>query len=525
MTDKQEYVRFRTGAGLLKLLSEGLYARNTAPVVELVKNGLDAGAQTIDILLTTKPESSITITDDGEGMNQRGLEFFYTIGDSPKRGKVLNPRGHPLIGNKGVGTTGTYAIGAFHELRTIHDGKVRETNVDYDVLEARGVDWQEYMHEIREQPAKKGQKGQNGTILRITRLRDEYATKQFARMERALQEAIGRELKGHLKYVTVRINGKRVKSYIDSKLESAEPEQIHFDVVVPGLGQHHTAQGTVWILPTALDPQDSGIWPIIREANPTTDGHLYERFGRMPSQLLRLRDRIYGEVTADFLESKLNASRETFVNLATDPLVAAFHTALNVQVKGVLERYVEKQRAQTSKEQDALLDRLAGIATHLFRRYGGSGAEQKTDSVEESGRGKTKGPLVRKWADGEGEEREGGAGGQQKPKQVTVGRRAIRLGGITLPIRYVADAKLPLVSIDDAAEPEILISEVHPLFSDARGRGTEALEDVVTPLMLETLAAYRLGLDGERKFDAIRALADDVLKEYGILKKRMQPGE
>ena len=70
---------------IIKLFSEGLYSSPNKAVEELVSNSFDAGACNVHIILSPDlhdPDATISVIDDGEGMDADGLKQHWVIGES-----------------------------------------------------------------------------------------------------------------------------------------------------------------------------------------------------------------------------------------------------------------------------------------------------------------------------------------------------------------------------------------------------------------------------------------------------------
>jgi len=73
-TDK---IDVRLSYRIVELFSEGLYASPNKGIEELVANAFDAGAQTVQVILSANLHaqgSAIVVIDDGEGMGAEGLK-------------------------------------------------------------------------------------------------------------------------------------------------------------------------------------------------------------------------------------------------------------------------------------------------------------------------------------------------------------------------------------------------------------------------------------------------------------------
>ena len=89
-------------------------------VREAISNAFDANATRIEVLFSTLEEygettSLITIRDNGDGMNREGLQAFFDLGNSPRRGDPNS------IGEKGHGTK-VYFNSRSIEVTTTQDG-------------------------------------------------------------------------------------------------------------------------------------------------------------------------------------------------------------------------------------------------------------------------------------------------------------------------------------------------------------------------------------------------------------------
>src|ERR1700688_631338 len=112
---------------IIELFSEGLYASPNKAIEELVANSFDAGAQTVQVILSANlhdQDASIVVIDDGGGMGVEGLKQHWLIGVSNKRrlGDKL-PRGRQQIGQFGIGKLATYVLSERLTHISKYDGK------------------------------------------------------------------------------------------------------------------------------------------------------------------------------------------------------------------------------------------------------------------------------------------------------------------------------------------------------------------------------------------------------------------
>jgi len=126
---------------IVELFSEGLYASPNKAVEELVANAFDAGAQNVNVILSTNlhdQDATIVVIDDGEGMGVEGLKRHWLIGISNKRrlGDKL-PMGRQQIGQFGIGKLATYVLSERLTHISKHGGKYYSTSTDYSAIDRR----------------------------------------------------------------------------------------------------------------------------------------------------------------------------------------------------------------------------------------------------------------------------------------------------------------------------------------------------------------------------------------------------
>ena len=97
---------------MVDLLSESHYSSPNKAVQELVSNAFDAEAQNVHVVLSIDQgkNSSITVIDDGEGMDDDDFERHWLIGKSYKRDHSDSPQDRKQIGKFGIGKLATYVL-------------------------------------------------------------------------------------------------------------------------------------------------------------------------------------------------------------------------------------------------------------------------------------------------------------------------------------------------------------------------------------------------------------------------------
>ena len=170
---------FRPRARMLQLLGDELIGSPRLAVFELVKNAYDADANevVVQLDLVSNDETSITVTDDGEGMSLKLLKSVWLVpGDDHRRKQREKGRRsakhHRLpLGEKGLGRFAVHKLGNRIQVTT-RAANNRECVVD--------IDWNELIEKpfldeasvtIRERPARVFPDGKTGTRIRIWELR------------------------------------------------------------------------------------------------------------------------------------------------------------------------------------------------------------------------------------------------------------------------------------------------------------------------------------------------------------------
>ncbi len=125
---------------IIELFSEGLYSSPNKAIEELVANSFDAGAQKVQVLLSSNlhnQAATIVVIDDGEGMGAAGLRLHWLIGISKKRQLTNLPRGRQQIGKFGIGKLATYVLANRLTHISKSGGKYYSTSMDFDQIQKR----------------------------------------------------------------------------------------------------------------------------------------------------------------------------------------------------------------------------------------------------------------------------------------------------------------------------------------------------------------------------------------------------
>lgn len=101
MSGKFSKLKVTVDKSHLLTLGERMYRESIEFLRELVNNTYDADATEVSIIIE---DDKIVVEDNGSGMNEKGLEQFFTIGSEEKRIRSVSPRfGRKRIGLFGIG--------------------------------------------------------------------------------------------------------------------------------------------------------------------------------------------------------------------------------------------------------------------------------------------------------------------------------------------------------------------------------------------------------------------------------------
>ena len=189
---------FKTHADLKNIIGQDLINDDDIAIVELVKNGIDAGAGKVTIEFS-KDKSAIFIEDNGSGMSEFDIDNkWLNIAYSEKKHSVHT--GRVLAGNKGVGRFACDRLGRKLNMFTRTDnGKLLHLvvdwtafegqvdlesiiqNVDVDLSETTNATVEKEFHKV---PPK------HGTLLVITDLRQSWDRDKLLHLKRSLERFV-----------------------------------------------------------------------------------------------------------------------------------------------------------------------------------------------------------------------------------------------------------------------------------------------------------------------------------------------
>ncbi len=191
---EEEKLTFEASAYLQTLIGRELFRSRELAVVELVKNAYDSGARNVTIniaLATNKRPASFEITDDGSGMDLAGIRRLYMVaGYSEKDNPTAGTEGRIPTGEKGIGRFASDRIGSSLQVETKIAGQSDGTIVpiNWTSFNTRKKTFNQISVPFYRRPLSFLQKGQSGTRLTITQLREPWDRPAIEELRRVLAE-------------------------------------------------------------------------------------------------------------------------------------------------------------------------------------------------------------------------------------------------------------------------------------------------------------------------------------------------
>lgn len=205
--EKPDKLHFDVKSGLKRVLGRELITNDEVAIFELVKNSFDAAATKVFLYFD---KSRIVVADNGDGMSYADItgKWLSVAYSAKKRSQsddyrdVAAGRGH-FAGSKGIGRFSSDRLGSLVVLQT-RPRKPRAAPVehltinwqrfdrnDLDRFEAIPVTYREARKfELPEKLKSSGAAINHGTVIEITRLRQEWDRETLQRLKAALAKLI-----------------------------------------------------------------------------------------------------------------------------------------------------------------------------------------------------------------------------------------------------------------------------------------------------------------------------------------------
>lgn len=292
-------------------LGEKMYRESIEFIRELVNNAYDADATEARVMIKS---DSITVEDDGGGMNEKGLEQFFTVGSEEKKVRNVSPRfGRKRIGQFGIGKFSALSLAEKFIIQSVK-GKRK-----YSVVFDRGA-WQS--SDSWELPIKKENASpldREGTTVILEKLKK---TIGLAETEKYLRQSVPLRAKKFNVYV----NNKK----ITAKTVTGKITPVNIKTM------YGTIEGEIIIALNAADVDEPGIECRVKQVMIKRD-----LFG-LDRKYHQGIARVAGSINADFLP--LISARSDFI--ADAPEYKLFYQLMQAELDKVLSEMKKQKEAK-----------------------------------------------------------------------------------------------------------------------------------------------------------------------------------
>ena len=116
MSDEPDYLSITVDKSHIITIGERLYEQSIELIRELVNNAYDADATRVEVSLSDK---EVLVSDNGEGMDRKGLAQYFSIGSEEKLRNPISPKfARNRIGQFGIGKFASLAAASRFEVTT-----------------------------------------------------------------------------------------------------------------------------------------------------------------------------------------------------------------------------------------------------------------------------------------------------------------------------------------------------------------------------------------------------------------------
>ena len=183
----EEKLHFKVSSGLKDIIGKDLITNELVAIFELVKNGYDADATEINLIINSY-ENYIIIQDNGKGMNRNDIEnkwLFVAHSEKKDSDKVY-------AGSKGIGRFSCDRLGTKLKLISHKDDEVSKLEIDWGEFEKDSlIKFEELdVTYTRLDVVEDSFIQKSGTILNISNLRDTWDLNRVNKVVEALQRLV-----------------------------------------------------------------------------------------------------------------------------------------------------------------------------------------------------------------------------------------------------------------------------------------------------------------------------------------------
>ena len=218
----EEKLHFKVSSGLKDIIGKDLITNELVAIFELVKNGYDADATEINLIINSY-ENYIIIQDNGKGMNRDDIEnkwLFVAHSEKKDSDKVY-------AGSKGIGRFSCDRLGTKLKLISHKDDEVSKLEIDWGEFEKDSlIKFEELdvtytsLDVVEDSFIQK-----SGTMLNISNLRDTWDLNRVNKVIEALQRLVNPfvddgKIKINVKYISSSSGIAELDEYIRNDIAS-----------------------------------------------------------------------------------------------------------------------------------------------------------------------------------------------------------------------------------------------------------------------------------------------------------------
>lgn len=184
-----ETLHFKVSSGLKDIIGRDLITNELVAIFELVKNGYDAEATEINLIIDSAKDY-IIIQDNGKGMDRYDIEnkwLFVAHSEKKDSDKVY-------AGSKGIGRFSCDRLGKQLVLLSKKNYQLSELSIDWEQFESDSLqkfeDLEVHYRVGDEVLEKEFKLSESGTLLKITNLRDSWDKYRVKKVIEALERLV-----------------------------------------------------------------------------------------------------------------------------------------------------------------------------------------------------------------------------------------------------------------------------------------------------------------------------------------------
>lgn len=327
MVIKPQTIKVTVDKSHLFTLGEKMYHESIEFLRELVNNAYDADATRVNIFVG---EEQIAVEDNGKGMNEKGLEQFFTIGSEEKKIHSVSPKfGRKRIGQFGIGKFSALSLADEFIVESIR-GKNKHSVI------FNKMNWKDSEH--WELPINKGQANpleQEGTKVVLNKLTRKI---NVSEAEKYIRQSVP-------------LRAKKFSVYLNNKKISAKtiPGKI-FSIRIPLM--YGIIEGEIILALNSNDVDEPGVETRVKQVL------IKREFFGLDKKYHQGLSRICGSINADFLP--LMASRTEFVIDSEE--YKLFYRIMQTELEKILKGI--KELAET-KDVKKMNQELQEVMSHL----------------------------------------------------------------------------------------------------------------------------------------------------------------